>query len=79
MDGDKRFQDQSQQLMTQYLSDPQKAAIEKLESAGWVLSFIRRPLFEDIIPFVKDAKSGRYGILELDGTLNEDHELITRY
>ena len=79
MDQDKRSdKDQSRRLMLQELTDAQRAAINQLEGFGWYLTFVRRPLFQNVVPILHDEDSGRYAVLEKDGTLNEDHELITR-
>lgn len=79
MDGDKRIQEQTRHLMLRYLNEVQRVALNQLEGTGWGLSFVRRPLLGDNIAFIKDANSGRYGILDLDGTLNENHESLTRH
>ena len=79
MDGDKRSdKDQSRRLMLQELTDAQRAAINQLEGFGWYLTFVRRPLFQSVVPVLHDEDSGRYAILEPDGSLNEDHELTIR-
>lgn len=70
--------DQSQSLMLKELTDAQRAAINQLERFGWDLSFVRRPLFKDVIPVLKDPEHDRYAVMEADGSLNEDHHLIIR-
>jgi hypothetical protein len=79
MDKERREESQqSRELMTQELNDAQRAAIHQLEGFGWSLSFVRRPLFEEVIPVLRDPDSDRYAVLEKDGTLNENHDLIVR-
>ena len=79
MEGEKRAKDeQSRQVMMAELTDAQKAAIVQLEGFGWYLSFVRRPMFQPVVPILHDEDSNRYAILEDDGTLNEDHDLVIR-
>ena len=79
MDEDKRSKEQqSRRLMIAELTDAQRASINQLEGFGWNLTFVRRPLFQSVVPILHDEDSGRYAILEADGTLNDDHELLIR-
>ena len=79
MDGEKRSKEQqTRRLMMAELTDAQKVSLHQLEGFGWYLSFVRRPLFQPVVPILHDADSGRYAILEADGTLNEDHGLVIR-
>jgi hypothetical protein len=79
MDKDRRVEsEQSRRLMLQELNDAQKAATHQLERFGWSLCFVRRPLFKDVIPVLKDPDNDRYAVLEKEGALNEDHGLSIR-
>jgi hypothetical protein len=60
------------------LTTDQVIALRNLEHFGWELRFVRRPLFEHPVPVLFDADTERYAILEDDGTVNEDHDLIIR-
>ena len=41
-----------------------------MEGFGWELKFIRRALFQGIVPVLLHPDSDKAGILEDDGTLN---------
>lgn len=60
------------------LNDDQKEVVSQYEMFKWFLVFVRRPSAETPIPFLKNGDTGRFAILEPDGSLNEDHELIVR-
>ena len=52
------------------LNEEQLFMMNKMEGFGWMLAFIRRPLFQDVVPVLFHPDNGNYGILEGDGTLN---------
>ena len=52
------------------LSEMQLLTLSKMEGFGWMLAFIRRPLFQGIVPVLLHPDSGEIGVLEDDGTLN---------
>ena len=64
----------------QVLNAFQLQTLKKVEEYGGELWFVRRPLFQDIIPVVKCAKrsASTAAIIEDDGTLNKDHGLNIR-
>ena len=62
----------------EYLNDDQRAALRQIESYGWTLKFIRRPLFQIPTIVVINADGTQYGVLEDDGRMNLDHDLIIR-
>ena len=79
MEKDRRSsQEVLRRKMLQDLTDAQRAAVNQLETFSWVLSFVRRPMFMDVIPVLEDLDSGRFALLEEDGTLNENHDLVIR-
>ena len=61
-----------------YLNDAQLRGLQRVEQFGWHLAFIRRPLFQDIVPVVVSADGTRHGVLEEDGSINMQHELLIR-
>lgn len=61
-----------------YLNDAQLLTLQRVEQFGWHLAFIRRPLFQDIVPIVVSDDGKRHGVLEEDGTLNMQHDLVIR-
>lgn len=64
-------------LRTQ-LTDRQQAALDTLEQFRWELRFVRRPLFSPPVPFVFHPDGRRYVVLEVDGTIVEEHGLRLR-
>jgi hypothetical protein len=49
-----------------------------MENYGWELNFIRRPLFQDVLPVLLHLDSNKIGVLEEDGTLNMQRDLNLR-
>lgn len=60
------------------LTDWQKQAIGRLESFGWSIRFIRRPLFEEPIVIVCDPSGKDFAILADDGRLDRETDLTVR-
>ena len=52
--------------------------LRQIEGYGWRLHFIRRPLFQEPVPVVIDGDGRKIGILEEDGTLNREPDIIVR-
>ena len=52
------------------LNEEQLFTLNKMEGFGWKLTFIRRPLFQEIITVLTHSDNDAYGILEGDGRLN---------
>ncbi len=61
-----------------YLNDVQLLSLRKLEEFGWQLAFIRRPVFQDIVPVVVSHDGKKHGVLEEDGNVNMEPDLVTR-
>jgi len=60
------------------LNEAQVFTLSKMEGFGWVLKFVRRPLFQDIVPVLFHPDSKHYGVLEEDGTLNTQPDIKIR-
>jgi len=60
------------------LNPMQVRALRQIESYGWQLQFIRRPLFQDPVPVVIDADGKKIGILEEDGRINMEPDIKVR-
>ena len=58
------------------LSTAQLLTLRELENFGWELKYVRRPMFQPVIPIVFDADRSHYAVIESDGALNE-HPTIT--
>jgi hypothetical protein len=72
--GDKPIPDNLHEV----LNNLQLLALQKAEGFGWKLKFVRRPLFQEIVPVITDPSGGRYGILERNGEINMHPETKIR-
>jgi hypothetical protein len=52
------------------LNEEQMIALRKIEGYGWELRFVRRPLFQTVVPVVVSSTGDQIGVLEEDGRLN---------
>ena len=60
------------------LNPAQMDALLEFQYFGWRLKFIRRPLFQEPVPIIYNAKFDQIGIIDSDGYLNMDLELEIR-
>ncbi|WP_370979910.1 hypothetical protein [Agaribacterium sp. ZY112] len=63
----------------QFLNDEQRQTLSYLEGFGWSLAFIRRPLFQKPMVIVRNPDSDDFSMLEVDGTLLEQPDIILRH
>jgi len=63
---------------TEMLNQLQILALRQIESFGWRLRFIRRPLFQDPVAVVADGDGVKIGILEEDGRINMQSDIKIR-
>lgn len=61
-----------------YLNDAQLAELHSIEKFGWNLTYIRRPLFQDLVAVVTNPDGVSIGTLEDDGGLNLEPTIETR-
>ena len=64
--------------LEEVLNDAQMLSLNKLEGFGWNLKFVRRPLFQEVVPVLFHPDTNKYGILNDDGTLNAQPEIQVR-
>ena len=66
--------------LEELLSELQLLAIRRVEDFGGRLWFVRRPLFQDVVPVVNCSLShgAETAVVELDGSLNTKHGLFIR-
>lgn len=64
--------------LEQALNSKQLAALQIIQSIGWQLKFVRRPLFIEAVPVVHNSKLNQIGILDPDGNIDLQLELNTR-
>jgi hypothetical protein len=60
------------------LNEAQLLSLSKMEGFGWILKFVRRPLFQDVVPVLFHPDSKQCGVLEEDGTLNTRSDINIR-
>jgi hypothetical protein len=56
--------------LKEVLNEAQLMMLNKMEGFGWRLEFVRRPLFQAIVPVPFHPDSKQSGVMEDDGTLN---------
>ncbi len=64
--------------LSKYLNGAQLQELHNVESFGWELMFVRRPLFQETVAVIIDAQGHIMGVLEEDGTINKEAEVILR-
>ncbi|HSC69338.1 MAG TPA: hypothetical protein VLC79_16720 [Cellvibrio sp.] len=65
--------------LSRYLNESQLLALHSLESFGWQLCFVRRPLFMQPVVVVANSEATQYAQLEEDGSVNLKPTLILRH
>ena len=79
MDDDKRSRDKPvPDDIINYLTNAQSAELHHIESFGWTLKYIRRPLFQERVVVVMNPDGSSTGVLEEDGKLNLESNVETR-
>jgi len=56
--------------LSEVLNEDQVLMLKKMEEFGWKLEFIRKPLFQDVVPVLIHPDKNSVATLEEDGTLN---------
>jgi hypothetical protein len=69
---------QAPECLDGVLNEMQLSTLSKTEGFGWELAFIRRPLFQDIIPVLIHPENDKLVILEGDGALNTQPDIEFR-
>ena len=60
------------------LNKIQMTTLLQLESIGWQLWFVRRPLFQPVMPVIYNPSYSFTAIIEEDGSSNIDHGMTFR-
>ncbi len=60
------------------LTELQRLTLARLESFGWSIKLVRRPLFEDLVVVVSDPTGNNLAVLDENGQLDKAHELVIR-
>ena len=61
-----------------WLTPEQTQMLHQIESFGWHLDFIRRPVFQDPIVVLVSDDGKKIGILEKDGRINMEPDINIR-
>jgi hypothetical protein len=61
-----------------YLNALQQEILEKLETHGWALKFVRRPPDSPPTIVIEDTKGKEIGVLEEDGAINYESGILIR-
>ena len=62
----------------EFLNDAQMLSLQKLEGFGWNLEFVRRPLFQEVVPVLLHPDNGSLGVMRDDGTLDLQADIQLR-
>lgn len=65
--------------LSRYLNESQLLALHSLESFGWHLCFVRRPLFMQPVVIVANSEASQHAQLEEDGSVNLKPTLHLRH
>jgi hypothetical protein len=60
------------------LTDMQKIALRRIENFGWQLKFVRHPSFEPPLVVVENSTGINIGVLEEDGGVNLNPQIVLR-
>jgi hypothetical protein len=60
------------------LSIEQKKALAELEGFGWVIDYVRRPLFQQPRVIMRDPKSGKVNMILEDGTVDYNPQEVAK-
>jgi hypothetical protein len=65
--------------LREFLNEHQRSTLNQVESFGWHLAFVRRPLFQEVVVVIANADDSAYSVLEKDGTINSQPDLFLRH
>ncbi|MCU7845845.1 MAG: hypothetical protein KZQ93_18590 [Candidatus Thiodiazotropha sp. (ex Monitilora ramsayi)] len=60
------------------LNSLQLQALQQIERFGWKLKFVRRPLFQEVIPVISNPDETLFAVLENDGEIKMEPGEILR-
>ena len=71
-------QDPIPKNLDQILNNDQKTTIDDLEAFGWKLWFVRRPLFQPVVPVLVNAANDLIAIIGENGAVDSGHSTTTK-
>lgn len=60
------------------LNEAQLRALRSIKHFDWQLHFIRRPLFQDVVPVLISREGDKFAVLKENGSINEKAALDIR-
>ncbi len=80
MGEERRKQDnQTHDSLDEILNEAQLVTLNNMEGFGWSLAFVRKPLFQEVVPVLLHADNDKLGTLDQDGKLNVQPDIKFRY
>lgn len=64
--------------LDEHLNMQQIHALHQIESFGWQLHFVRRPLFQEPVPVIRSPDGDKFATVERDGRINTTPDLASR-
>jgi len=64
--------------LAEVLSPLQARSLRQIETFGWRLHFVRRPLFQEPVPVILSPDGSKYATLERDGRINMTPDSVLR-
>ena len=64
--------------LKEHLNEEQIMALRQIENFGWSLKFVRRPPFQESTTVINGPGGQPIGVIEEDGTINRDPDIIIR-
>lgn len=74
----RKGQDPIPDHLDSYLNEAQMDQLHTIERFGWKLKFVRRPPFQQVVVVVANQDGSSIGILEEDGRVNLEPDIIIR-
>ncbi|GAB3367877.1 hypothetical protein GCM10027431_12350 [Lysobacter rhizosphaerae] len=66
------------EALSEGLNPAQLKTLSTLKHFHWTLKFVRRPMFRDPVPVLFDRDNKRLLVIEPDGAINENPDLVLR-
>ncbi len=60
------------------LNEAQVRTLRSIKSFGWELHFVRRPLFQEVIPVLINKEGDKFIVLNENGAINEAPDMDIR-
>lgn len=77
---ERRKQDsQMHDSLDDILNEAQLVTLNNMEGFGWSLAFVRKPLFQEVVPVLLHLDNDKLGTLDQDGKLNVQPDIKFRY